>query len=503
MKALLMHPDRDFDLERPLPAHEPALTQDLEVNTLLSAMAGEDKILFNVARQAIFSGLQPDLPTILHRQEILRDCLAYPALVREFHAITIATIEGKREYYIGLISHYPSGTLYDAVRAMQFFTGMLKKLRAFADQHAGKFHSPGLTNLLVMLQREFSDEYFATIQNHLEKMKFKRGTLQSAQLGRGNEGINFVLRQPLGKEPNFFQRLLGKGVPGFTYRLADRDEAGARILSQMYDRGINLIANALGQSAEHIIGFFQMLRTELSFYIGCLNLHDKLLAKSVPISFPEPAPLGSRQLHFTALHDVGLALSMSTPIISNDLNADGKDLLIITGANQGGKSSFLRALGLAQLMMQAGMYVAAASFTAELCANVFTHYLREEDTTMKSGKLDEELARMSQIVSAITPHSLILLNESFSSTNEREGSEIARQVITALLERQIKVFAVTHLYQFAHDLFEQQRNQTIFLRAPRQADGTRIFKLIEAEPLDTSYGEDLYKTVFVANTLNE
>ena len=133
--------------------------------------------------------------------------------------------------------------------------------------------------------------------------------------------------------------------------------------------------------------------------------------------------------------------------------ADGKRLVMITGANQGGKSTFLRSLGLAQLMMQAGMFVAAESFTASVSTGIFTHFKREEDATMERGKLDEELGRMSEIAGQIRPGCLLLCNESFASTNEREGSEIARQVIRALTEAGIRVVFVTHLYDLAQRCF--------------------------------------------------
>jgi DNA mismatch repair ATPase MutS len=170
--------------------------------------------------------------------------------------------------------------------------------------------------------------------------------------------------------------------------------------------------------------------------------------------------------------------------------------VIITGANQGGKSSFLRSVGLAQLMMQAGMFVPAEFFDAELCTGLFTHFKREEDATMKKGKLDEELARLSEIVDHLAPNSMLLLNESFAATNEREGSEIARQVVQALIEKNIKVFFVTHLYEFARGFFDSNREDTLFLRSERRADGTRTFKLVKGEPVETSHGEDLYRKIF-------
>lgn len=83
-------------------------------------------------------------------------------------------------------------------------------------------------------------------------------------------------------------------------------------------------------------------------------------------------------------------------------------------------------------MMQCGMFVASEEFRANIASGVFTHYKREEDSTMKHGKLDEELSRMSTMIDEVKLYALILFNESFASTNEREGSEIARQIVTAL-----------------------------------------------------------------------
>jgi DNA mismatch repair ATPase MutS len=234
----------------------------------------------------------------------------------------------------------------------------------------------------------------------------------------------------------------------------------------------------------------------LAFYIGCLNLYEQLARMGEPVSFPLPAAAGARRHSFRGLYDVCLALTMQQKIIGNDVDADNKDLVIITGANQGGKSTFLRSIGLAQLMMQCGLFAPAESFCANICSALFTHYKREEDAGMESGKLDEELGRMSDIVDTITPDSMVLFNESFAATNEREGSEIARQIAFALLEKRIKNFFVTHLYEFPQGVYDQQMENAIFLRAERHTDGKRSFKLIEGGPLQTSYGADLYRRVF-------
>lgn len=239
-----------------------------------------------------------------------------------------------------------------------------------------------------------------------------------------------------------------------------------------------------------------MLRLELAFYLGCLNLHDRLAGKGEPVCFPEPLPASQTAFTAQGIYDVCLTLHLGNQVVGNEVKADGKSLVMITGANQGGKSTLLRSVGLAHLMMQAGMFTGARSLRAGVCDGVFTHYKREEDAAMEGGKLDEELSRMSAIADQVTRRSVLLCNESFASTNEREGSEIARQVVRAMLARQVKVFFVTHMYDLAHGFHAEHSGDALFLRAERHEDGRRTFRLTEGEPLPTSYGEDSYERIF-------
>jgi DNA mismatch repair ATPase MutS len=496
MKVFLMYRDRDFDLNAKLPAHEQTLTQDLELNTLLEAMAAGDEFVFQVARQAVLTGLR-DPEEIRYRQDILRDCLKNPAVVREIYQIPLESIRNKRERYLGIFgTYYPSGILSSAVRMLEMFVELLRKLRRIADQHAQSFESEGFRRFFAMIEQELDDGYFALVESHLRTLRFRSGVLLSARLGPGNEGAGYVLRRPHRKQQSLVKQVLAPRSPGYGFSIHPRDDHGARALSDLRDRGINLVANAAAQSADHIDSFLKVLRVELAFYIGCLNLYERLTQLGEPVSFPVAVDSGQRRHSFTGLYDPCLALTMKRRVVGNDADADGKDLVIITGANQGGKSTFLRSIGLAQLMMQAGMFVPAESFCANVCEGLFTHYKREEDVAMKSGKLDEELARMSAIVDQIVPNSMVLFNESFAATNEREGSEIARQIVTALLKRRIQVFFVTHLYTFARGIFDRRAGQAFFLRAERQADGGRTFRLHEGEPLQTAYGQDLFREVF-------
>jgi DNA mismatch repair ATPase MutS len=492
MKAHLLYPDQDFDFTAGLPPNSADLIQDLELDTVLAAMAAGDKFLYEISTKVMLASVT-DVAAIRYRQEVLADCIEQPEVIRQMYGVAVAALQEKRRIWGFLSAQYPSSILSSAISQLEVLIVRLRDLRKLADEHVAKFRSEGVVSLLHTLQRELDDDYFDSLSNHLRKLRFRNGELISAQLDRDNSGINFILREGSAKRGwKELVRIEPRSVYSFT--IPPRDEAGGQALQDLVNRGINLVANAAAQSADHVSSFFTMLQAELGFYVSCLNLHDQLTTRGQPLTFPVPLNRDSPDFTCTDLRDTSLALRTER-VVGNDLTADGKALVIITGANSGGKSTFLRSVGLSQLMMQSGMFVTAGSLRSSVCPRVFTHFIREEDPEMISGRLDEELARMSTIAGQIGPHCLILFNESFAATNEREGSEIGRQVVRALLEADIRVFFVTHQFDFADSFRRSLPDGTVFLRAPRQPDGTRTFKLIRAEPLPTSYGEDVYRRI--------
>lgn len=505
MKAHLLYRNRDLDMQLPDPWQAEALVKDLELTTLFNGMAQGDKFIFEVVRKVILAGSGNDLLSIRYRQDIMQDCLNHPAAVRELYALAIEGIEQAKKHYLGVLSRSPDWVLRISIEEMEDFLIMIKKLRKLTDLHKDNFSSEGWAAFFARLSRELNDEFFAAVEHHLKQLKFANGVMLSAELDKGNKGSRYLFHQspkPIGVtwlaelfawlKSLFFE----PKPPPCSFSLHPRDESGLRVLGELRNRGIGLVANALAQSADHVRSFFGALRTELAFYIGCMNLHELLAGKRAPTCLPSPMVIDEGRLPFRGLYDVCLTLNMKKSAIGNDIDMGGKDLVMITGANQGGKSPFLRSIGLAQLMMQCRMFVPAHSFTSSICDGLFTHFKREEDTGMKSGKLDEELGRMSDIVDHVKPCSMVLLNESFAATNEREGSEIGRQIISALVDGRMKVICVTHLYELARGFYEEHKENALFLRAERETNGNRTFKLIEGKPLPTSFGEDLYKSIF-------
>lgn len=491
MKAHLLFVDADFDAAAHPTGVQRDVGADLELDTILDAMAAGDPFLRGIAAAALIQPLT-DPAQVRYRQYALTDAINHPDAVRQLYTVCVQTLtEEKKIYGWGLGS--PASSLHRSIEALELFILYLRQLRLLADENQAAFSSPAFRELFRMLTAELSDEYFAEIDDHLRRLRFRHGVLISARLGHANKATRLVLRRPLQHKIPLLERL-GLTHPGHSMTIADRDEAGYNALSDLRNRGLNLVANALAQSTEHIKSFFTALRTELAFYLAALNLRDALIRLGEPTCIPtlstEPG------FRCAGLYDAALALISREKATGNDIDAHGRGLVVVTGANRGGKSTFLRSLGQAQLLTQCGLFAPAERFETGVRTAIFTHFKREEDETMESGKLDEELARMSGIVDQLTPGSLLLLNESFASTNEREGSEILRQIVHALTGSDIEVAIVTHLYDFAHRLYASNHPNALFLRANRDESGHRSFKLAEGAPLPTSFGEDMFHHIF-------
>jgi hypothetical protein len=496
MKARLLFADRDLDLEATLPVNAEDLVQDLELGTVLDAMALGDRFLRQVALRVILQSLT-DPEAIRYRQQVLEDCLREPAVVRELYDIVVETLEGSRRLRFGL---YPGASprtiLYVSVKMLGHLVQHLRRIRRIADERSASLSSPGFLRFFAMIRAELDDDYFRTIAGQLAELEFRDGVVTSAELGRGNKGARYVLRRTPGR-PGWARRLIARRrSSAYGFNVDPRDEAGTRTLADIQSLAMNQVANALAQSADHILGFFSSLQAELAFYVGCLNLYEGLVRKGEPTCVPTVLPEGERRLLARGLYDASLSLHLEGRAVGNDLDAGGRALIVITGANQGGKSTLLRSLGSAQLLMQCGMRVPAESFTAETCDGIFTHFKREEDPAMESGKLDEELRRMSGIVDSVRPSSFLLCNESFASTNEREGSEIAREVVGAFLEAGLRIAFVTHLFELADSLRATEGDRGLFLRAERLPDGRRTFRVVPGLPRSTSHGRDVFERVF-------
>jgi hypothetical protein len=489
MKVRLMHPDHPFDPDVELPSQAKALVEDLGIDILVKAMGAGDDYLGQIAKAAIFQHVT-DPQVISLRQDVFADCVAHPDVFRALYQSATDSPKVERNILLGWHATKPLARLQRSRTIMIGHLDLLRQVRTQADAHAPDFKSEGMRALVGSVQSELSDDYLSEVERHLDLVDFRGGQFETARLGMANEGTDFVLRVPA-KRPGLWDSLTSTFHP-HTVTVPERDMAGAESLGEIQELGCVVAADALNRSADHVKAFFVSLRREVGFYVAALNLYEALRRRELPTCRPvlRPAQGGIAAL---GLYSPLLPLRGETPVLS-DLEAADSSLVVVTGANQGGKSTFLRAVGIAQLMTQSGLFVAAEQFAAAPVQSVFTHFRREEDPTMQSGKFDEELARMSYIAERITPGSLLMCNESFSSTNERDAASVGGDVVLALRDAGVTVHLVTHQYELAARLLDESADGT-FLRAERLDDGTRSHRVVAGDPLRTSFGQDLYDEV--------
>ena len=486
MKACLIFPDRNYDPEEPLCADAGTLEKDLGINFILEKMAGEDEQILMVCRGLIFRPLT-DPEIIRYRQEAIADAETYPKVIRELYTLCVEAEELRRKSWNWLSSSYVSGTFSAAISYLTIYLNKLRRLKSIAEENRNTFRSRAFSSLFSELETELSDDYLKEAESILQTLRGDRSLLIRSRLGSFLQGVDYILCRPEKKKFSLLRSF------SRTYRIRGDDHSAQEDLDMRQNRAINEMTNALAQAAEHLLAYFNMLRAELAFYTGCLNLRDALAARGMPVCSPVILAPGERDRNVRGLYDAGVALTKGSAD-GNDLSAEGIDLYLITGANQGGKSTFLRSVGQAQLMAQCGMFVCAEKAAVPLRSGVFVHFKKEEDDKLESGKLDEELARMSRIVDLLTPDSLVLFNESFAATNELEGSEICRQITAALIENGIEVFSVSHLMTYVNSFLAEKR--VCFLQAERLQDGTRTHRILPGAPTATAYGMDIYREVF-------
>ncbi len=494
MRVNLLHRAGAEQLALP---HGEDLVLDLGLDAIIATGAGGDEVVREVLGSVIIHPLTT-ASDIVFRQEVMRDFLQNPELLRSLYDLTGRAIAAEREARRHVMSIFdrPGSRLHNSVALLSLLLGFLKELRQLADANVLRVRSEGVLAFLSATTADLSDDYLEKVALHLRSLRFTAGIPATVRISPGNGITDYQVDEPLPRRWRLLDLFAVPRRSAYMVTLAERDEAGASALRNMRDFSLNDLADTLEHSARHVQGYLHRLHRETAFYMGAVNVKHALERLDVATCFPEPVEDATPVLTFTSLCDAGLALRGQAAPVEVDLEADGLGLIVVTGANSGGKTTFLRSVGLAQLLTQAGLPVAARSLRTSPAGQILTHFKREEDASLTSGKLDEELARMSSLVPDLVPGSLILFNESFASTSEQEGSEIARNIVLALTRRGIRVIYVTHMFQLAKGVWDMHDETHGFLRTTLTSAGRPTYHLHVGAPQPRSNGIEMYDRVF-------
>ena len=270
------------------------------------------------------------------------------------------------------------------------------------------------------------------------------------------------------------------------------------VLNRMLDVMAKSLRRTLDKYSEMALSEVADVIPEFIYYIRFIDFLSKIEAKGFKLTKPKAVPKGDVSMQAKGFYNFKLAMNLLTPkdLVVNDLDFDNDHTIyILTGANRGGKTTATQGIGLLYALAQGGVYVPADSFVFAPADCIYTHFPADEDQTMDLGRLGEECIRFKEIFENAKDTSLILMNETFSTTSFEEGYFIACDSIKALLTKGARTIYNTHMHKLGLDAeeFSKDFKQKAASLIVKSDGGKRSFKLAIAPPEGSSYAADIAK----------
>jgi hypothetical protein len=474
---LLPEAAADLDLEplvQALSAHAPH--REAFVRKILTTLCTAPEII--IYRQRVISNLleEPELRErlaglIRTLSPLVRERLR-PLFQADWTVSEIITRLGELELYVDAALGVSEALDTPAVRApaLRALQASIASLISTPEFERLRAELPGLRAQLdelksvtigVNLSSGLRPESATILSLNAERIEGRGGLLQRL-LGRdaGQQGMTQLRGEPARGLAGFFPPMKGDGRGHENELVAD--------LTRLLEQVVEPVGQVIDPFVSVHTGDFVVLESELAFFLNAAGLVEKLRGAGLPVCCPDIAPVDDRIACLEDGYNVCLALrTMSTAdsgqgggIVTSPIvfDAESGRVWVLTGPNRGGKTTYARAVGLAHLLFQAGLYVPAGSARMSPADALFTHFPGRESASPGKGRLDEEAERLAAIFHQATPHSLVLLNEALSGTSTLEALALARDALRGLRLLGVRAIYVTHLHELA--AYAGEINQT-------------------------------------------
>lgn len=187
---------------------------------------------------------------------------------------------------------------------------------------------------------------------------------------------------------------------------------------------------------------------ELQFFLAVADFLARLTSAGLPICYPEVSD-DDRGLDAEQTYDLALAAQLTAagdPVVCNDLRlTDGERIIVVTGPNQGGKTTLARTFGQLHHVAALGCPVPGRRVRIGLFDRMATHFERTEDLRNLTGKLEDELLRVRAILDVATERSVVVMNETFSSTTSQDATSLGAAILRRLVDLDLRAVYVTFL----------------------------------------------------------
>lgn len=244
--------------------------------------------------------------------------------------------------------------------------------------------------------------------------------------------------------------------------------------------------------------FLIKLAPEIEFLTKATELIKALKETGNALSFPKIYPSEQKIFSVNGIYNPIVALKTGAKMVLNDFSFDKNGMFyVLSGPNRGGKSVITCAVGHTFALCQLGLPVPANEAQISPVDGIFTHFPTSAEDTIDKGRLGEECARLDEIFEVITPKSLVLLDESLSSTGSYEASYIASEVLSGMLACGCRGIFSTHLHELGmmiDEINERCKNlsgERIDTLVAGIEDGERSFEILRQKPDGKSYAKDI------------
>ena len=475
-----------------------------EVINYMSLDSERRKIL-----KELMSSVPCDPADIIFRQEITKDFYKNEALCDTLGE----TLNGLKTliYYGGMKKAVSDrdNTLYsllEQLRELAVYVSVIEDIHQALKE--SEISSEGLISLRDSLEKIINDEKFSIAKDDIKKMLDDLSVARGAIIGVNlTPDLNIESVTAMEFVPNRIRStytiadvatitLINKPWDKKDYRQPDPLLAAiAPKLEKHLKKNYGDIKRTLLKYADYDSRFLTEMFESLSFYLKTAEIARKLTSKGYEITFPDIKASSGSRFDAKGFYNIRLAFNGEQNIVKNDFAfSEDERIFILTGPNRGGKTILEQGLGLMSVMMSLGMFVTADSCSGLPFKRILTHYPIDENLTINYGRLGEEAVRIKDIVNASDGDTLILFNETFSTTSASDGLYLSKELIHVLKEKGSYVIFNTHIHDLAGSIPEMDawdgHGKIVSIVMERRND-KNTFILKRAEPDTTSFAKDI------------
>ncbi|MBE6593564.1 MAG: hypothetical protein E7642_06170 [Ruminococcaceae bacterium] len=475
--------------------------------------------VFNLKNSELDEYFTNDPKIIEHRMSVFEDMLAFPEIsttLNKLIPVLTDIMELRRlEADTGEAESY-----LESITEIELYISSITILHSGFAPIMDKVSSTAFKTLAKRIDDLVNSEYYAELNAKLAELTNRVRDIKSVTIGvnldaqlrpssagvlsinpqsfRSGDVIDKILRLNF-KEDEY--TCIANLVP-FSKKQSENQKTA---LALAFNSAINDVYKQSLRSWKKIVQSFVLENTdfllnlmpEIEFLVKATNLLRVLAKKGLYLCRPEIVT-GKNVFVAHELYNPCVALKVDDEIITNDIEFDERAMIfVLTGPNRGGKSVITCAVGLAQVMLQLGMFVPAKDAQISIADAIFTHFPTGADDTIDKGRLGEECARLRDIFEEVSENSFVLLDESLSSTGSYEASYIAAEVLAGFSRIGCRCLFSTHLHELAAEIDNinartaPEGGTTIDSLVAGIESGKRSFKIVRMKPDGKSYARDI------------